>query len=421
MKAVLPWLLLAATVTPSGPHSTPQECLHSLESYTMALGKANHDLVSSSEDYRRAVQDKVVAQAAIYAAQFKAKDLHGETLKDLALLQGEAAQWPQARAVLDQYFNEPGLTAAARTKALSEAIESFANFQRSARGKERDSVVDGLIARLDAQGNGALHERINARGILIRRDSGRDDRAALESDFATYRRLFQQLPSAAVGQHDYFGLYESYTAVADYYAEHGDYSGGARILREGVAALKKDRQAASVANVMTYDLGRYEQIGKSAHALVAEHWLNASPAAGRMDINAKATLLQFTAHWCIPCRETYPLMVALDRKYAEKGLKVVFVTELYGWYAGKRPASAQQELAYDRNYFVGKHGITFPVAISNQPQTMQHSPNSQSYFSQAIPQLVLIDRKGIVREVRVGGLEKEGEATLTAQIERLLN
>ena len=50
-------------------------------------------------------------------------------------------------------------------------------------------------------------------------------------------------------------------------------------------------------------------------------------------MDGAVTLLEFTAHWCGPCRESYPGVNRLRQQYGPKGFRVVMVTRYWGYFS----------------------------------------------------------------------------------------
>ena len=64
---------------------------------------------------------------------------------------------------------------------------------------------------------------------------------------------------------------------------------------------------------------RYALIGAKAEAITGQWWINsADHSAVRMD-DGKVHLVEFTAHWCVPCRNSYPGVKALGERFKEIG------------------------------------------------------------------------------------------------------
>src|SRR6185436_15142189 len=104
------------------------------------------------------------------------------------------------------------------------------------------------------------------------------------------------------------------------------------------------------------------------------------------------TLLEFSAHWCVPCKESYPGVNRLLAKYGPKGFRVVLATQLYGYFEKEQKLPADAEIDRDRKYFA-EHGMDVPIAIG----TTKPDPNDQHYKVGGIPQIHLIDKKGNIR------------------------
>jgi hypothetical protein len=84
-------------------------------------------------------------------------------------------------------------------------------------------------------------------------------------------------------------------------------------------------------------------------------------------------------------------------------------------------------MAAIREYFP-KHGIIWPVAVSdNLPPTVENgrpvrklNVNDASYKVAGIPQIHIIDRKGVIRLIMIG-FDEANEPRLSAMIQRLLS
>ena len=116
-------------------------------------------------------------------------------------------------------------------------------------------------------------------------------------------------------------------------------------------------------------IARYELVGRPAAAIAAPLWLHAPEGTTRIDMAGGVTWLQFTAHWCGPCREAYPAAVRLQQQFGAKGFRVVMATQLYGYFENRRNLSPADEVAALRGYFP-KHGIVCPVAVADASPTV---------------------------------------------------
>jgi thiol-disulfide isomerase/thioredoxin len=125
-------------------------------------------------------------------------------------------------------------------------------------------------------------------------------------------------------------------------------------------------------------------------------------AAGKTITNAtlrgKPVYLNFFATWCGPCRVETPSIVALSKKYAARGLRVVGVD--VGENMGKVQGFA--------------HDFNVPYALAVDPDsTTRASYGGGLYF----PLHVFIDAKGIVRMYHPGEMSA---SDIEAAIARIL-
>jgi thiol-disulfide isomerase/thioredoxin len=137
------------------------------------------------------------------------------------------------------------------------------------------------------------------------------------------------------------------------------------------------------------------------------------------------TLLEFTAHWCGPCKESYPGIQRLRKRFANRPFRVVLATELYGYFGAERDLTAEQEIAKDREYFAGL-GLDVPVSIGSRGSTTVDGkpvytpdPNEAAYKVGGIPQINILDARGNIRLIMIG-YDDANEERLGAFIEKLL-
>lgn len=91
------------------------------------------------------------------------------------------------------------------------------------------------------------------------------------------------------------------------------------------------------------------------------------------------------ASWCAPCREEMPDLLRFHRDNADKGLSVIGIA-----IDSKEAAEA----------FLAKVGVDYPILIEAGPsfRLMEAFGNPRGMM----PQTVIVDRKGIVRQIFLG-------------------
>jgi thiol-disulfide isomerase/thioredoxin len=140
-------------------------------------------------------------------------------------------------------------------------------------------------------------------------------------------------------------------------------------------------------------------------------WIDQQPVR-LADLRGKVVLLDFWATWCVPCRVSMPKLNALSRRYKERGLVVIGLTEFEGEAEG-RQLTRPQEVEYLRQ-FKRRQDISYGFGVSDDKE------NGRSYSVVSIPTAVLIDRRGRVRFLTISSNEDEA-AVLQRMIQKLLD
>jgi thiol-disulfide isomerase/thioredoxin len=113
-------------------------------------------------------------------------------------------------------------------------------------------------------------------------------------------------------------------------------------------------------------------------------------------LRGRVVLLDFWATWCAPCRASIPRLDALQARYGAQGLSVLGVSS---------------EEAQDVAAFTRTMGMHYGVAVDKLGQT------TRAYDVASLPTLVIIDKRGVVRDVAIGvdpGQDARLDATLRA-------
>jgi thiol-disulfide isomerase/thioredoxin len=116
--------------------------------------------------------------------------------------------------------------------------------------------------------------------------------------------------------------------------------------------------------------------------------------AATRDSGAKVVLVNMWASWCGPCRMEFPDLVKLQKDYASRGLKVVFVS----W----------DDRAEDAARFLAKQGMTTASFIKSSAQGDQDFINAISpKLTGAIPATLIYDNTGKLRDLWEGAVSYE--------------
>jgi thiol-disulfide isomerase/thioredoxin len=294
----------------------------------------------------------------------------------------------------------------------------------------------GLLAAIQAGLKEPVSDERNARlEQLVDRLDALPDAAALDQKFAAHQRMgiyyrgddidagivrhstwiIDAAKTCTPDQRRKFtsGIVGAYLNMAQAWAGQGLTDRALALLRRAPADLP---DIPSVAKSVRPDRERLELVGTAAAPITAPRWLNMPAGATTLDLRGQVTLLEFSAHWCVPCKKSYPGVNRLREKYGAQGFRVVLATELYGFFERDTGLAAGAEIERDRAYFAANH-LDVPIAI-NDGDSVQENPNSAHYKVGGIPQIQLIDKHGVIRLIMVGYDEKN-EATLGKLIEAM--
>ena len=165
---------------------------------------------------------------------------------------------------------------------------------------------------------------------------------------------------------------------------------------------------------------RFPVIGRPAPPLRVAHWLHVAKGNPLTFGDGHIYILDFTALWCGSCPATYPILHDLLAQYGAARVRPIFVTQLWGLAEDHatllRPA---EELASFPAYFA-RHHVTEPVAILDTVQSALNVYTDDGNGSIALPKLILIDGRGIVREVMTGWDAGRARRRLLSDVARLV-
>jgi thiol-disulfide isomerase/thioredoxin len=147
-------------------------------------------------------------------------------------------------------------------------------------------------------------------------------------------------------------------------------------------------------------------IGKPAPEIAPDFALNGR-VARLADLRGKVVLLDFWAVWCGPCVSTFPHLRRWSAEYGNRGLEVVGLT----YYQG----SKEEEQPMLRE-FAAHHKLKHRLEVLTKDAWMKVG---EAYRMTVIPMVVLIDRKGVVRMVKVGA-SPENTRAIETMIKELL-
>jgi thiol-disulfide isomerase/thioredoxin len=317
-------------------------------------------------------------------------------------------------AVLDS-MNAPGLSESDRATRLAAAIHVVMNH----------GTPDGLAAaeRLALQLD-SLSKVVNVQKVVGHQHLLSYYRA-VDSDsqiFVHASRILSLAPTLSVTDRRQGGdaILAAYSSLAEVYGDWAQADRAVALLQRGISASADLPDAKAKLGPI---LARYAQVGKPGASIQAQHWFNSAPGTTRFTPGGAVTLIEFTAHWCGPCRKSYPAIARLQNTYGGRGMKSLFVTTTYGFFKKEKQLTPAQEASDDSAYYLTEHALPVRVAVYETPQAASGvpavMPNETNYNVGGIPQIVLLDRAGVVRMI-VDGWDPGSEVRLGAMINKLV-
>jgi len=117
-------------------------------------------------------------------------------------------------------------------------------------------------------------------------------------------------------------------------------------------------------------------------------------------LKGKVVMVDFWASWCEPCKQSFPAMENLHRRFNDKGLIIVAINV--------------DENRSDMQDFLKKHSTTFAVLRDAGQKLVERAGIA------TMPSSFLIDREGKVRFVHTGFLGAETKKKYEEEIQTLL-
>lgn len=365
-----------------------------LKSFTAELTAAGNDAAA-----RQAASAKVRTQAV---EAIKGLDLASVIpAKGYAWAQvaSRASEWKVIPPLVDKFLTtnpEPTI----KFSALSLGMVGAGYTEDFAAGTK---FLKAMEPTTDQQKVQKVSSALNWLGDLYVKNLGVD--AAVKE----FRSLIAMLPAAAEG--NLANSVESIKAagfgqIADAYVEASRTEEALNVLAEGEAAITN----ANAKRSLTSKKNQLTVVGKTAPEITVENSLG-TWKGGLEKYRGKVVLLDFFAHWCGPCKASFPDLRKTYADLSAQGLEIVHATRFYGTFEQERNLSKEAEFEKMKG-FVKQHELAWPVVFVD-------AKAFESYGVSGIPHMILIDPDGKVVKHKIG-YSAQSFAALRADIEATL-
>jgi thiol-disulfide isomerase/thioredoxin len=389
--------------------ATPQACVKSGRDF--AANRQREIVKLTSDDIRKIDAARVEIVRAC-AASFDVENVSSADLPALIELYTESQQPDRAERAIARAVSAT-MHPADRASTLTQAIRFLL---RQPKSDVRNARAEEYMTALDALPDDQFEQKLMAHVALNAYYRGDDIDAGIIRH-STW--LIDANRRLTTDQRKRFGfpLTAAYLYLAEAVAGQGDTDRALDLLTR---ASKELSDVPYVEKRTSTELARYRLVGTPAPAIGAQVWLNAPEGTRTLAMDGAVTFLEFTAHWCGPCRESYPGIQRLRKRFAGRPFRVVLTTQLYGYFDKDRDLTAAQETERDRSYFRDL-GLDVPVAITPRPGTATRNEldNEAAYRVDGIPQIIIIDARGRIRLIMIG-YDDANESRLAEFIEKLL-
>ena len=390
-----------------------QSVPRSLGECTAAVAAVARTPVPTSEAFHRRVA-LAADSARACVAHVAVESLPDSSLLELTALYMAANDTAAAASTVARYASPQSLPATEQAARLVRSVPVVLG-----EGLPPGiALAERIVAQLDALPSATAEQKIAAHGTLLGEYRGDDVDDQIEKHAG---HILQLLPALTAAQRTALAqpVILAHTALAEVYGGRAQADSAIALLRQGQTTLADVPRALQVFDPV---ISRYQLVGHPGAPILGDRWLNGPAKGTRFAPAGAVTLVEFSAHWCGPCRKSYDAITRLHDRYTAKGMRSVLVTSVYGFFQGRQNLTPDEEIAADSQYFFVEHRLPVQVAIAPAIQTADAAApgsNLANYQVTGIPQIVVLDRAGTVRMIVIGW-DPASEARIATMIDRLL-
>jgi thiol-disulfide isomerase/thioredoxin len=382
-----------------------------LSAYRAATPENQEKAANAYTAAARSLSSEAIRAANVCAARFDVNTIPPAQLGDLIALYAFAGDTAGRRRATERMLSARDLPPRQQAQALALEMNQEISRQNGYFGilESAERIADRIDALPDSLADIKLKAHQTLLGQYEYLDVNEGLRKHATATIELGRRL--KMPEA---------MLNGFSSLARSAADRLQPDSALAIL----AAAEKELGSSLATRAFADFRNRYALIGTKAAPIEGQWWLNTTGTPSTvMPNDGKVRLIEFTAHWCGPCKNSYPGLRALAERFRGKEFEGVLVTSLYGFIGTQRGLTPEQEVEADRAYYGKEHELPFRVAVNPppkpQPGKFTQPKADEDYRVGGIPQIIIIDRRGVIRQM-VTGWDQGNTKRIGDLIERLL-
>ena len=136
-------------------------------------------------------------------------------------------------------------------------------------------------------------------------------------------------------------------------------------------------------------------VGKRLPALKLIALEDATKSVSLADLSGKVVLVNIWGPWCPPCRLELPHIATLEKKYRDSpDFRLLAIT------SARNPPENTDQLRRQSQAFLRDNGLDLPTYLD--PDAVTRRAFNEVGQLQGFPTTFVMDRRGVIRDVRVG-------------------
>lgn len=299
-----------------------------------------------------------------------------------------------AEMLLTEYLKgEPTkLTERARMESeMAKAYQAKRNFAAMAPHAEAAYDASKSLLKESSSRSRGLDEILDAAMLVYEayRDGGNSKKA--EDALDEMRRTGALVQSPTI-------YYYAVDQKIKYFVETGRKARAMDYYLTSLISAGKDFSVKSQQTDAIYRLKKrekhYKLLGETAPELLSVDQWFPGQVKTLASLRGKVVLLDFWATWCAPCYDAFPSLIEWHQDLKRDGLEILGVTRYEGRANGV-PVDNVEEIAYLKR-FRQKEKLPYDFVVAKDQS------NQYLYGATALPTVVMIDRKGVVRYIETG-------------------